>query len=97
MRRGKFDATQSSQGVNTMISSGALLGAAWPEETLTFVDIMTPLLYKIIETTDDVTWLENASPFNHLGQPKDIGQEAVWLASGRESGYVSIDGGFLAR
>ncbi|QKX53299.1 uncharacterized protein TRUGW13939_00377 [Talaromyces rugulosus] len=64
--------------------------------------IMTPLLHKIIETTDDVTWLEKASPFNRLGQPKDIGQAAVWLASGRESGYVtgidlSVDGGFLAR
>lgn len=81
-----------------MIGPGVLL----LEGTLTSVDIMTPFLHKIIETTGDVSWLEKASPFNHLGQPKDIGQAAVWLASGRESGYVtgidlSIDGGFLAR
>jgi NAD(P)-dependent dehydrogenase (short-subunit alcohol dehydrogenase family) len=66
------------------------------------IDIMTPFLQRVIETTGDVTWLEKASPFNMLGQPKDIGNAVVWLASGRESGYVtgidlSVDGGFLAR
>jgi NAD(P)-dependent dehydrogenase (short-subunit alcohol dehydrogenase family) len=95
MWKGEFDATQSSQGVSSMIGLG-LKGHRL------FVDIVTPFLHKIIEATGDVTWLEKALPFNHLGQPKNIGQAAVWLASGRESGYVtgndlSIDGGFLAR
>lgn len=63
---------------------------------------MTLLLQRVIETTGDVTWLEKVSSFNTLGQLKDIGNAVVWLASGRESGYVtgidlSVDGGFLAR
>ena len=47
-------------------------------------------------------WLEKASPSGRLGQSRDIAEACVWLASNRESGYVTgtdlpVDGGFLAK
>ena len=61
------------------------------------------MLHRImVDSKDDLTWLRKASPFKCLGHAKDVAGAAVWLASGRESGYVTgielpIDGGFIAQ
>ena len=51
---------------------------------------------------DFVTYLNAGIPAGRLGKPADVAAAAVWLASSRESGYVSgivlpVDGGFTAR
>jgi NAD(P)-dependent dehydrogenase (short-subunit alcohol dehydrogenase family) len=47
-------------------------------------------------------YLNAGIPAGRLGKPADVAGAAVWLASGRESGYVTgvvlpVDGGFTAR
>ena len=60
------------------------------------------MLQRLAHDTGTTSWLERASPFGHLGQPRHVAEAAVWLTSGKESGYVTgielpVDGGFLAR
>ena len=66
-------------------------------------DIDTPMLQPWVAGSPEfAAYLDAGIALGHLGNPADVAGAAAWLASGRESGYVTgavipVDGGFTAR
>ena len=66
-------------------------------------DIATPMLQPFVSASPDfAAYLNTSISAGRLAKPADVAGAAVWLASGRESDYISgvnlsVDGGFTAR
>ena len=61
----------------------------------------TPMLSRLIEASPELSMLDSSAPVGHVGRPRDMANAVVWLANGKESGYVTgialpVDGGFMA-
>ncbi|KAI4289859.1 MAG: hypothetical protein L6R35_000879 [Caloplaca aegaea] len=65
--------------------------------------IHTPMLQPWVAASPEfAAYLDAGIALGHIGNPADVAGAAAWLASGRESGYVTgavipVDGGFTAR
>ncbi|KAL8880979.1 MAG: hypothetical protein Q9198_001726 [Flavoplaca austrocitrina] len=65
--------------------------------------IDTPMLQPWVAASPEfAAYLDAGIALGHLGNPADVAGAAAWLASGRESGYITgavipVDGGFTAR
>ena len=88
-----------------VISLSALLAVEWAQygirvNSLSPGPVMTPLQQKIYSTPALLAARNRGIPMNRHGQPEEIGNAAVFLASA-DAGYVtgenlSVDGGSLA-
>ena len=63
--------------------------------------IHTPLISALEQDADANAMLVAAHPIGRLGQPEEVAQLVVWLASSKASfvtgAYYPVDGGYLAR
>lgn len=63
--------------------------------------IRTPLLAALEEQPEVMQALINAHPIGRLGEPREVAELVVWLASERAAfcsgGYYPVDGGYLAQ
>ena len=64
--------------------------------------IDTSMIAPFVAIPQFAAYLDMTIPAHGLGQPQDVAEAAIWLASSRESRYVNgialpVDGGFTAK